>query len=142
MRDFSKETATAEKFDFSINDIDFETDILMPRISLSKNIKVLGDYFSYINQEPSVKSTFRMFIDYEEVIKSAFAAAKKDVKRADSITKCVADSSRAPFNEKGLREAAESVRDKKLEEWNAQFDVYDRDYFAQREIFLEELEAE
>ena len=111
MRDFSKDTATAEKFDFSINDIDFETDILMPRISLSKNIKVLGDYFSNINKELSVKSTFRMFIDYEEVIKSAFAAAKKDVKRADSITKCVADSSRAPFNEKGLREAAESMRD-------------------------------
>ena len=103
---------------------------------------MLGDYFSNINQELSVKSTFRMFIDYEEVIKSAFAAAKKDVKRADSLTKCVADSSRTPFDEKGLREAAESVRDKKLEDWNAQFDVYDRDYFAQREIFLEELEAE
>ena len=58
----------------------------MPRISLTDNIKVWGDYFANVNHESAVKSTFRMYIDYEEVVKSAFAAAKYYVRGKDVVT--------------------------------------------------------
>ena len=86
MKDFSGQKASSEKFDFSFKDIDFETNVLMPRSDLSNNIKVLGDYISEINKEKSVKGTFRMCIDYEEVIKSAFFDAKEEMKTADDVT--------------------------------------------------------
>ena len=120
MKDFSGQKASSEKFDFSFSDIDFETDVLMPRINLSNNIKVLGDYFSEINKEKSVKSTFRMYIDYEEVIKSAFAAAKKETRAANDVTECNKQLFRQQqtFNEERLRKNLEAERDEKLEEFN------------------------
>lgn len=104
----------------------------MPRISLSDNIKVLGDYFAAVNQESAVKSTFRMFIDYEEVVKSAFAGAKVAVKRAKDITEqydhdndplteevdCLPVPSRADFDKLGLTLAAKDGFDAVLELWN------------------------
>ena len=156
MRDFSTDVSSSEVFDFSWKDIDFETDVLMPRISLTDNIKVWGDYFANVNHESAVKSTFRMYIDYEEVVKSAFAAAKYYVRGKDVVTTkwdhdddplteevdCLPEPSRPDFDRKSLEEAQEDERDVILEEWNQQFTVFDADYFEQRVIFLEELDAQ
>ena len=128
----------------------------MPRISLTDNIKVWGDYFANVNHESAVKSTFRMYIDYEEVVKSAFAAAKYYVRGKDVVTTkwdhdddplteevdCLPEPSRPDFDRKYLEEAQEDERDVLLEEWNHQFTVFDADYFEQRVIFLEELDAQ
>lgn len=81
-----------------------------------------------------------MFLDYEEVIKSAFNDAKKEVKRAKEITDCVPATSRPGFDEKNLRKALEDERDDKLEKWNENFDVFDEKYFEKRVQFLEELD--
>lgn len=76
VRDFSTDEPTSKKFDFNIDDIDFETDVLMPRINLSDKIEVFGDYFANVNNQKAVKSTFRMYVDHEQLVKAAYGSTK------------------------------------------------------------------
>lgn len=142
VRDFSGPVSSSEVFDFTFEDIDFETDVLVPRLQLPNNIKVLGDYFANVNKESAVKSTFRVFIDHEEIIKSAFAGTKAQFNKAKDVTDCVAATPRAGFDISGLKDAAEAEKATKLEEFNAGFTVFDKDYWEARTQFLADIDAE
>lgn len=128
MRDFSGDAATSKKYDFNIDDIDFDTDPLMPRISFSDNIEVFGDYFANINDKKNVKSTFRMYIDYENIIKSAYGSTKlyfKKYKNKEEFPCPDTSTNDVGFDYNTFFEEDRVVQ---LELFNAQFTTFDSEY--------------